>query len=551
MRLSSLLLAIGLIASAASAQVYQWVDENGRVHFSDNIPARTPTETRQRPQNDPAPAAPTAAARLSSEALPGMRWDDIAHLRHLVRARQFELLNEELDRYRHRASASYADEIMLWYAYQAFDVGVASLEDYYNDWVRLHSSNQASLLARASYRSGMAWTMVETANGKVSDEDEKRINGLLYSALTDLDAVLRINPESTVAYTLLVRMAGIMRDGEAMKLYLDHARQAVPDSFLVPRMRLLFLTPSRGGSVAAMERYAAEVASSNSGNPFLVQIRGYVNLYLGDEKRKRGDSGGALAEYSKAVAIADNHEFYQRRGDLLLTLGRYTSALDDYSHASRYNTADAMLFLGEAKAFGGLRQYRNAAAELLKARKIDPTNLAVAEYSLTVVKALVAESSSARQQGLLEDARDYVETALEVDRKHGDALYEYALVLMALQQFTEAQRQLEIAVDARADQFKHYQLMEELLARRYQWDEVIIAWTTYIERYGESPAALEARAQAYNNNRQYIEALADAEAAASLGSQSARTLAREYRGPAEEQEARRDTPTISEQESDR
>lgn len=520
-----------MLAVPASAQVYQWVDEQGRTHFSDRVPAGKTGQPTTEQQASHRLQSQVLAPR-SGVALSGLSWDEMAYLRQLVRARQFDVLNGRLAEFQRQADGDLNAEPLLWGAYQAFDLGLPSAEEYFNDWVRLHPGVEGSYLARASYQSGYAWRLLQEHGPKASEDERKRINGYFYAALTDLDAALRINPASSVAYALLVRMGAALNEREQLKSYLQGAERDVPGSFVVARTRLEFLSPAWGGSERAMADYARQVAARSRNNPLLAFMPGYVEMFMGDLLVKQGNRAGALERYNRAVATAgDNHEFYQHRADLLLAMGEYEEAIRDYSAAARYNTADANLYVGEARAFAAMGQYRNAASELQRARKIEPSSLPLAEFSQQVVRSLVKEGQKARKTGDAKEAATFLEAAIGLSPRDGDALYEYAQCLGDLQRFSEAQQQLEAAFDGRSDELKHYRLMEQLLSRRYQWDEIVSYWSMYIERHGEDAVGLEARARAYWGNHQKAEALADAEKAASMGNRAAAALVKEYQQP--------------------
>lgn len=70
--LSSVILPAVLAAATAQAQPYRWVDEKGRVQFSDTPPPKSKEAARTAPATaKPAPTAPTAApAAAAQEQLP-------------------------------------------------------------------------------------------------------------------------------------------------------------------------------------------------------------------------------------------------------------------------------------------------------------------------------------------------------------------------------------------------------------------------------------------------------------------------------------------------
>lgn len=54
-----LIVASSVLSSYASAEVYRWVDANGKVHFGDRAPAGQKTETLDLPEAKPGQEAPT------------------------------------------------------------------------------------------------------------------------------------------------------------------------------------------------------------------------------------------------------------------------------------------------------------------------------------------------------------------------------------------------------------------------------------------------------------------------------------------------------------
>lgn len=75
MKRLSLALAFALcVALPASAQMYKWVDANGKVQYSDKPPPGNVKTEKLRPP-PPAPSAPAASATASSEAKAGAQKD--------------------------------------------------------------------------------------------------------------------------------------------------------------------------------------------------------------------------------------------------------------------------------------------------------------------------------------------------------------------------------------------------------------------------------------------------------------------------------------------
>ena len=482
----------GMIVTA-HAGVYRWVDDAGRVHFSDKAPSSRAGSGE--PDSQRAGVQPSSQ-QASGIVFPGLNGDEYLRLRKLLRARQFEILNQQLTELTRQVSRDISQEPRLVASYEAFDLGYEEMDHYFNDWVRTFPNIEYSYLARASFYSGLGWKFRALAKQTRDPVDEQRSNKFFYNALSDIDAAIGKNRQSGVAYGLLLGVAAATQERDQLRQHLDSGLQAVPGSLFIRTSYLQFLTPEWGGSARAMDQFATQAKRSEHLNRLLVFMPAYSSAMQGDHYMKRQQYRQAHQLYTRALKSGHHYEFYQKRAKADLKLRRYRDALKDFNAVTRYNSATIEAYLGQAEAYSGLGQYRNAAAELREAKKLDKNSTRLLELQDVVVMALVREAQGAKRTGNESAAMDFLNTALDLDSNSAAARYERALIHYKEQRFTDA---LDDATVAGQDvsRVEYFQLLDDLLSRRRFWDQLLTHWDFYLASHPKDRIALAARARIY------------------------------------------------------
>ncbi|MDP2547263.1 DUF4124 domain-containing protein [Oceanobacter sp. 4_MG-2023] len=507
-----------LIGSQAVAEVYQWVDSDGRRHFSDRAPSGRNTHN---PAEQSLSRPSSQATSIGVSALEGISSRDYQHLRKLLRARQFGILNTRLEKYHQILAEDISTESQVRAIYQVFDMGKPGLEHYFNDWVRTYPNLEFPYLARATYLTGLGWDSYEQNRTHRSDEQAEAIRKYFYASLTDIDAALRVNPRSGLAYSLLIGAAVALGDDEQHQLYLQRAAEEIPASLLVASTELGFMTPRWGGSKARMRAYANRVIVHQSSNPALSVLPGYVEALLAEAQLGRQQYAAAEAGFTRALKYGHVASFYRHRAEARMAMKRYSAALDDFAQALRLESADADSYLGRAQIYGSLRQYRNAAAELAYATEIDPESPGIHRYRTQLLTSLTGLGIRARTRGQLEESLDFLGKALMLDPADAVASYQRAVTWMEMGKMANSESDASVALAADSARPEWFVLMDNLLARRQRWQDMIELWDDYIDRFGETQDALLARANAYVGKQEYQSAMADANRAAVLGAPAA------------------------------
>lgn len=477
--------------TVSQAGIHRWVDDSGRVHFSDKAPSASPGESDVQRSSGKA-----ASSVVSGTVFPGLNGDEYLRIRKLLRARQFEILNQQLRELTRQVTRDISQEPRLVASYEAFDLGYEEMDHYFNDWVRTFPNIEYSYLARASFYSGLGWKFRERAAKTRDPVDTQRSNKYFYNALTDIDTAIGRNRQSGVAYGLLMGVAAATQERSQLKQHLDAGLEAIPGSLFVRTSYLQFLTPQWGGSSRAMDQFAMEAKRYESMNRLLVFMPSYSSAMQGDYFMARQQYKKAHQLYSQALKAGHHYEFYQKRAKADLKLKRYRDALRDLEAATRYHSATIDAYLGQAEAYSGLGQYRNAAAELREAKKLDRNSTRLMELQHVVVMSLVREAQGAKRTGNEVVAMDFLNTALDLDNSSAPARYERALIHYNEQRFTDA---LDDAVVAGKDasRLEYFQLLDDLLSRRRFWDQLLGHWDYYLASHPKDRVALAARARIY------------------------------------------------------
>lgn len=92
------------------------------------------------------------------------------------------------------------------------------------------------------------------------------------------------------------------------------------------------------------------------------------NLELGLKAHQANDWQTALRHYDAAIAANLNESFpYQLRGAVQLELQNYYAALDDFNLAIQFAPYNEVGYLGKARVFAALKDYRWAIIQLTNA----------------------------------------------------------------------------------------------------------------------------------------------------------------------------------------
>jgi tetratricopeptide (TPR) repeat protein len=168
---------------------------------------------------------------------------------------------------------------------------------------------------------------------------------------------------------------------------------------------------------------------------------GYMNR--GSAYREKGDFGKALADYDKALTLADrnHHRIYNGRALVWRDMGELDKALADYDQAIRLDPRNPQYLSNRGEAWRLKGDLDRALNDQDRAVKLNP------KHEL----ALVLRGDTLRYKGDLQKAMNDYEAALRINKDYAPAFTGRGLVFEKMGEPTRARQEFEKALLARGN----------------------------------------------------------------------------------------------------
>jgi tetratricopeptide (TPR) repeat protein len=306
-------------------------------------------------------------------------------VRRLLQAKSYDALDQVLAAYADSVLRDHRVEYRLFDAYAAFAVAVPSLEPLLTEWVKQRPASAAARLARANFFKASGWNARGFRySGETSDQQFARMGNFFRLSVADLEAALRLAPNSIVAYRQLIDLSSSQRDRTASRRFLDQALKLQPNSFILRMAHMNNLLPRWGGSYDAMARFAEESAPYGLRNPRINALKGFVDWDKGRVLNAAGRNGDAIEAYQRALQFGNLWLFRYHRGRFNYRADHEEEALEDFNSVLRQVPQDADALnerssvayelgrhaLGDAKA----SYYSQAFRDIELAAALDPVD---------------------------------------------------------------------------------------------------------------------------------------------------------------------------------
>jgi len=519
-------------ASAAHAEIYQWVDEKGGVHFSDQPPPAPPRAVNPTQRSAVAPPTPAAPALTASPApppsAPGIAAavvSPIPKIRAMLREERYEALNSFLEERRVAAIANPLREDDLVAAYHAFKINDPGFEPLLDRWVAASPKAYQPRLARAKYLYEMGWYARGTKwSSETSDSQFKTMEDFLARAAKDVKATLEREERIIVPYCILLWMVDKSESDALAQRVLAKALTISPASFHVRATFLHSSTPRWGGSYEAMAAVAVEAKRHVRENPKLAALAGYVAFDAGDLQRIKKNYAEAERLLTEALSHGGMGRYYVARARVRQERENFGPALEDADRAIAEWPHDGEYYYQRALILAELKRRDEALRDLEIADQLTPNDKDVARAR----KRLAADYELAGYRlQQLKDTRgaigDY-STAIHANPEGVHAYLRRARALIDEKRLDEALADLERARQVAPDEFDVYLLADWVLAQRGEWDRIIGWWDQFLSRNPDHSRAYIERGGAYHHKGDKQSAVRDAKRAADLGSEEGRKL---------------------------
>lgn len=512
---------ISFFPFCAEAEIYRWVDENGRLHFSDKPPrglVPAPQEAEQTQEKK----SRSHAASSHNEQNPKITADytepafsETLRLRKLFEAGEFEKLNSAIYHVQNAVNTSISSEQQLEIVFLAFRHAGESWDALFEQWLARFPSNFQGYLARATYRVHMGW---EARGGRYveSTQEENFRNMRQYFALAeqDIQETLRLNEKALYSYCL--QMSIHMTSGNHSESYqtLQRALAHFPASYLARRYFIISLQPVWGGSLDAINAFAIKSQEQAHHNPKLKQLMGFSSFAEGRLIYQEKKYKEAIPYFTEALVHGDHYPSMEFRAKSHFWLKGYLKALEDFNKALSLSPENADLFYWRARVLVALNRPANAFTDINRAFALKPNDDAILKFRqrlLTRIQ-LPEQNSTARLPAVLPDAND------------AEAIFSYAKTQIASNDLDGAKQSLDNAIALKPQEFRYYQLIDEALFKMGQMNAILNYWAIYLVHQPDDGRAYLERAGTHYHLQDFDAAKADATRAMELGAKEAESF---------------------------
>jgi len=256
-------------------------------------------------------------------------------------------------------------------------------------------------------------------------------SGALEKALNDYREAVRLRPGFAPAAAALGRLLAARNPGEALE-NLSAAIRLDPRSAALRTRANLYL--SLGQPERALADFDQVIANDGAD--------GIAFLDRGVAKAKLGDFTGAVADYTRSLALAPSVTVYLDRGDAYLHLQREDDARADFDAALQREPQNVLALLGRANADYAGKRLEASLSDYTQVIEADPSN-ALAYFKRGNVHL---------DRGELAAAYEDYSASLKLEPNESVVLFNRALAAQRLRRFAEAAKDRKRAQELGASQ---------------------------------------------------------------------------------------------------
>jgi len=405
----------------------------------------------------------------------------------LLRQGDWGALETRFDALEAAARADIAREVDLPIAYDALSVDAPGVREGIGAWLVARPRSLNALLVRGLFLHAEGWRRRGADfSRETSAVQFAGMSASFEAAASDLRRVLDLDAERVEAWAALMTIASAQGDVGGCRRLAEEALRHRPASFRIRQVLQHCLQPRWGGSSFSMRVAARSAREHFAANPRLASLYGFADADRSDWESEEKRFEKALELANRALATGEAWQFYAARARALAGLGRHDEALHALGLALDLDPEAPQLLVDHAEQALATGDVRRAQGDFVLLRQVEPghPDFRWLQGRLREAGALASEEGAAGEAPA--DVADWLAAARDACSL-ADADPAPCLAL------------------------------QNLLARAGRWDEVVEAWSGYLERTPDDTLALKARAAAAYRLGRAEEALADLGRGCSLG----------------------------------
>lgn len=532
-------LIVALAASMAQAKMYQWVDENGRTHFSDKPPTSILEQESvyQKPsvnnlsKNVIQPKKTRISSVKSSMSDSANTTLVVFKMRGLLQQKKYAELNRILESARVSALKNLSTEQTLVNLYHSFGLANKEYVQLLNGWVNAYPASYQPFLARAHYYQTMGW---EERGGKwgseTSNKQKSTMKSYFAKARADVTKALNRNPSSLMAYVLLIQDSYVQSDFKVVDKDYKQGLRLSPASYVLRRGYIRCLRPRWGGSLESMLLVVKDTEKYIDKNHQLINLASWVLEDVASAQYTRNAYTAAkdtlddgllkikkLAEQYGYLDIKPDDYLWYKQGEAHKALDNYDESLKYFGLAIEGNANVGDYYLERAKTYSNMKNYVESSHDLMMALKIQPQDKQYHSFKERLIVRLRYRSYEEKEALDYVQSLHYVNLALELDPNDINSLRRRAYVYLAKRQVRQAKQDIDKAIELDPTDYESYKDMDNVLLLEHRFSEIAEYWKKYIAIKPNDSRAYFERAGTYYHMKRIDLAVKDAQKAIDLG----------------------------------
>jgi len=444
----------------------------------------------------------------------------LINTRNLLINKKYNELNLYLEKLDKKYETDITKEDVLFLSYSAFGIEDIAYEPFFNSWIEFSPKSYIPYLARGVFYYHMGWKARGSRWAKETrDEQFKKMHDYFKKSKDDLEKSLSINKNAVYAYYTFLRIANVEGNtDEEIKNFLKKALEINPHTLKVRQKYLRSITPRWGGSYKKMEDYIKNAELDLNANPKLQYLYGYIDSEKASIEEISKKYTSAREYYLRSLSLSGEYDYILfQLGKISVRKEDYTVGKEELSKAIEMNKEYSDYFYWRTFAYTNLKEYKKAIDDILYAYNLEPYSEKIKRRKVQIAQILNAEAYELRRKYEHDKALELYNLALQVDLENDSIYNGRARAYILKQDLVSALEDIKIAIEINPNDISHYLLIDYILAKGKNWEEIISYWDKFIELNPKNPRAYVERGGAYYHNRNIQKAVENAKISADLG----------------------------------
>lgn len=506
------LFLILLSISSSHAQIYKWVDEKGRSHFSDKPPPNTQI------LNNTIQPAP----KVKSESKPksfNIKDSKLLQLQNLLHDNKIEALNKKIAELALNYTQGNISEDKYITALNAFTIENKGVERNFELWLKATPHAYQPHLAYAIYQYNLGW--LARGNRWASETTEHSMESFkhhLNKAHNKLKISLKKKPNSIITYYYLMKIALSNGKHDEIKRLKNKALKLFASSYYIRKVYLKSLTPRWGGSFDEMYNFMGEVNTYAGKHPALSSLQGAVLLEMADLKSLSKLYTSADDFYTRSLESGRHHETLFKRGKNKYHLKQYKKALNDLNEAIRLNPEHSDYYYWRSKTFIALKENPLAMKDINTAYKLNPYDRSTQKTRSWLAKTAINPNIRNAELPKYDAEIITLSEALKKTPLNDQLLHNRSQAYFKKGDLRSSLKDIKSAIEINRDEYKYYVFIDYVLFKQRNLDLIIQYWERYIIRHPRDARAYLELSGTYSHKKDFKSAMNYAKKSADLGS---------------------------------